>query len=366
LSRAERREKVRLVRATGRRAVTKPSSADLVGLRCFQLADARGGVGRPGRREEAQPTAGWESGPYGIVLWDKEGLRRCLPEGRRWVMKNLITMSMVAAVMCLAPKLFAEERPAGLAERLQDLTLTDDQEAKIAQIRKEGHPEVQKAAKELAAVVNEELEKVQAVLTPEQKEKLQELKAERKRLRGERLVEQLAHLHELDLTEAERTKIAEIRKEFQPKVAKAMEDLKDILTPEQRKAREEGLKAGKPRREILDSLKLTEVQKEKVEAVGKEVHGIVKQELGKVKDLLSEAQIAKVTKLAEERAEHVRDWMAHRVANLKELNLSDEVKSKISSIRKEYMPKVHDAGNKLRAAIRDEVHKIHAALGGGS
>jgi Spy/CpxP family protein refolding chaperone len=183
-------------------------------------------------------------------------------------------------------------------------------------------------------------------------------------LRGERLVEQLAHLHELDLTEAERTKIAEIRKEFQPRVAKAMEGLKDILTPEQRKAREEGLKAGKPRREILDSLKLTEAQKEKVEAVGKEVHGIVKEELGKVKDVLTESHKAVLQAAKGEHAEHVRDWLAHRVASLKEM--SDETKSKVAAIREEYRPKVHEAGNKLRAAIRDQVHKIHSALGGGS
>ena len=72
-SSAERREKVRLVQATGPRAAAKPDTADLVLLRCFQLADVGGGVGRPGRGEEAQPAAGWDQGPYGVVLWDKEG-----------------------------------------------------------------------------------------------------------------------------------------------------------------------------------------------------------------------------------------------------------------------------------------------------
>jgi hypothetical protein len=61
-----------------------------------------------------------------------------------------------------------------------------------------------------------------------------------------------------------------------------------------------------------------------------------------------------------ERTEHVRDWMAHRIANLKDL--SEAGKAKIAAIRKEYAPKVHEAGNSLRAASRDEVHKIHAAL----
>jgi Spy/CpxP family protein refolding chaperone len=272
-------------------------------------------------------------------------------------------MLTVAVVLCLAASLSAGEKRSGLAEKVQDLKLTDDQESKIAKIRKESHPEVQKARKELAAVVKEEVDKIQAVLTPEQQKTLQALKTERKSLRGERLVERLAHLHELELTEAERTRIAAIRKEYHPKVVKAMEGLKDILSDEQKKAREEGLKAGKRRKEVISSLKLTDEQKEKVEGVGKKVHGLVKEELGKIRDVLNESHKAKLEKSAEERAEHVRDWMAHRIAHLKELKLTDEAKSRIAAIRKEYRPKVHEAGNKLRATIRDEVHQIHAILG---
>jgi Spy/CpxP family protein refolding chaperone len=275
-------------------------------------------------------------------------------------MRSLITTLTVAGLMCLAANLSAEEKSAGLAERLQDLKLSDDQEAKIAKIRQESRPEVQKAAKELAAVVEEELEKVQAVLTPEQKKKVEALKAERKSLRGERLVEQLAHLHELDLTDAERDKIMALRKEYHPKVVKAMEGLKGILTDDQKKAREEGLKAGKKRREIIPSLKLTDEQKAKVEAVGKEVHAVVREELGKIRDVLTESQKATLQAFKGERAEHARDWMAHRIGNLKDL--PDETKSKITAIRKEYRPKVHEAGNKLRGAIREAVHRLHAAL----
>ena len=47
--------------------------------------------------------------------------------------------------------------------------------------------------------------------------------------------------------------------------------------------------------------------------------------------------------------------MAHRIANLKDLNLTDEQKTKIAEIRKEYRPKVHEAGNKLRASVREEI-----------
>jgi Spy/CpxP family protein refolding chaperone len=275
-------------------------------------------------------------------------------------MKSLRALLTVVGVMCLAANLSAEEKRAGPAEGLQDLPLTEDQEAKIAKIRKESHPEVQKASKSLDAIVKEQMEKIEAVLTPEQKKTLEVLKAERKRLPGERLVEQFARLHALELTDAERAKILAIRKEYQPKVVKAMEGLHAILSDEQKKAREEGHKAGKKREEVISALKLTDKQKVKVEAVGKEVHEIVREELGKIKEVLTESQKAVVQEFKGERSEHVRDWLAHRVANFKDLD--DEAKSKIAAIRKEYAPKVHEAGNTLRAAIRDEVHKIHAAL----
>ena len=56
--------------------------------------------------------------------------------------------------------------------------------------------------------------------------------------------------------------------------------MEGLLSDEQKKAREEGLKAGKKRREVLASLKLTDEQKEKVEAVAKEVGTLVREETG--------------------------------------------------------------------------------------
>jgi Spy/CpxP family protein refolding chaperone len=279
-------------------------------------------------------------------------------------MRSLLTVLTLAVVMWVPGKLSAQGKVVVLVERIQDLQLSDEQEAKIAEIRKECQPEVQKAAKELATVAREELTKVRAVLTAEQKEKLKDLKEERKERRAERLSERLAHLHELDLTEAERTKIAAIRKEYRPKVVKALEGLKGLLSAEQREAREEGLKAGKKRREVIASLKLTDEQKTKVEAVGKEVGTLVREELEKMRDVLTESQKEKLAEFKAERRERVRDRTAHRIANLKDLKLTDEQKSKIDEIRKEYRPKVQEAGNNLRATIREEVHKIIAVLKG--
>jgi Spy/CpxP family protein refolding chaperone len=282
-------------------------------------------------------------------------------------MRTLIAGMVFVAAALVFPRFCAADEPKvgeGLAERIQDLNLTDEQEAKIADIRKEFHPKVQEAAKELGAVVKQEEDKVRALLTPEQTEKLQALKEERKERRHGGLAERIAHLKDLDLTDAEMSRIEDIQKESQPKIVKALEGLKGILSDEQKKAREEGLKAGKTRREILASLNLTPDQKEKEAAVGKDVATNVKEEMEKIKDVLTEEQQAKLPELKDERRDRVRDRWACRVANLMDLNLTAEQKTQIADIRKEFRPKVQEAGNKLRAAVREEVEAILGVIKG--
>jgi len=279
-------------------------------------------------------------------------------------MRYLIAGLALVVVLCAGHTLAAEGDEVVVVERIQDIQLTDDQESKIEEIRKECGPEVQKAAKELGAIAKEEMEKVRDVLTADQKTKLKDLKEERREGRHAGLAHRLAHLKELDLTGDEMKKIEEIRKEFRPKIAKAMEGLKDTLTADQRKAREEALKAGKKRKEVIAALKLSDKQKEKVEAVAKEVGSLVRKEMEEIRDVLTATQKEKLQDLKGERRERVRDRIAHRIAHLKDLDLTDEQKSKIAEIRKEYRPKVHEAGNKLRAAIREEVHKIIGVLKG--
>jgi Spy/CpxP family protein refolding chaperone len=252
----------------------------------------------------------------------------------------------------------------GLTARIQDLHLTDAQEAKIADIRKEYRPRVEQGIKQLAGLVKEEVEKVRAVLTPDQKTKLAELKEERQERRAESLAERLAHFHEFDLTGAEMEKIGEIRKEYRPRIVKALEGLHGILSADQRAAREEGLKAGKKRTEVVASLKLTADQKTKVEAVCKEVGTLVHAELEKIRDVLTESQKATPQEFKKERREHVRDRVAHRIANLKELNLTEGQVSQITEIRREFRPRIHEAGNRLRATVREEVETIIRAIKG--
>ena len=282
-------------------------------------------------------------------------------------MRTLIAGTVLVVATLICPRLYAADEPKvgeGLAERIQDLNLSDEQEAKIADIQKDHQPKVQEAAKELAAVIKQEEDKVRAVLTPEQTEKLQALKEERKERRHEGLCERIAHLKDVDLTDAEISQIENIQKEFRPKMVKAMEGLKGLLTDEQKKAREEGLQAGKKRREILASLNLTGEQKEKEAAVCKEVATIVKEEMEKIKDVLTEEQQAKLPELKDERQDRVRDRWACRIANLSDLNLTAQQKTQIADIRKEFRPKVQEAGNKLRAAVREEVEAILGVIKG--
>jgi Spy/CpxP family protein refolding chaperone len=279
-------------------------------------------------------------------------------------MKTLTAVLTVVVAMCISAPAQAQRERERLGERLQDLNLTDEQEAKIADIRKECRPEVEKAAKELAAVAQEELDKIRKILTPEQQQKLRAFAEERREHRLEGLCARVAHLRELDLTDAEAAKIAEIRKEFRPKIEKALEGLRGTLSAEQKQAREEALKAGKRRKEVLAAMKLTDEQKQKAEAVGKEVSALVREELGQIRDVLTAEQKEKLAELKDERKDRVRDRLAHRVANARELNLTEEQKAQIQEVRKEYRPKVHEAGNKFRAAAHNEVTQILVVIKG--
>jgi Spy/CpxP family protein refolding chaperone len=249
-----------------------------------------------------------------------------------------------------------------LAERLQDLNLTAAQETKIGDIRKECRAKDEAAAKELAAVVKDESEKIRAALTPAQTSKLSELKEERQERRPDGLADRLAHLGELDLTDAEKSKIEAIRAEYHPKIEKAMESLHGTLSEQQRTAREQALRAGKSRREMLAALNLTGSEKEKVDEVGKEVATLVREELEKIRDVLGDEQQEKVADLRNERQDRIRDRWAARVMNFRELNLTDAQKSKIMNIRQEYQPKVHEAGHKLRTDVREELGMIVGVL----
>jgi Spy/CpxP family protein refolding chaperone len=269
-----------------------------------------------------------------------------------------------STVMLVYTQLAAQEARVLLVERIQELNLPDEQEAKITSIQNECRPKIQAAAQELAAITTEEVDKVMAVLTPAQKEKLAALRDERKELRAEGLSEKIARFQELDLSDAEIAQIEAIRKETRPLFVKAMEGLRGTLTEDQRRTREQALQSGQKHREVLASLNLSDAQKEKVLGACRDCCAAVKEELEKFRDLLTTQQQAKVAELKDERRENVRDRMAHRIANLKELNLTEDQRAKIAEIRKEYRPRIQEAGNKVRGAVREEVHAVGTVLKG--
>jgi Spy/CpxP family protein refolding chaperone len=278
-------------------------------------------------------------------------------------MKRFSALATLAVGLVFCPRLVAAEDPAAptgerMAATMADLNLTDEQETKIADVRKEDRPKIQDAAKELAGLVKEEVEKVREVLTPEQREKVRALREERKERRIEGLAARIAHLRDIDLTDSEIAQIEEIRESYHPKVEGLMKQLSEVLTDEQKEAREKALKAGESRREVRESLGLTSEQRDKVESIGKELVGVVRDELEKMRNVLSSEQQEKLADLKEERRERVRDRMASVIANFKDIELTDDQKNKIMEIRQEFRPKVHEAGNKLRAAVRDEVSQI--------
>jgi len=286
-------------------------------------------------------------------------------------MKALSVVLTMALTVSVCAGLFVaraaqQERRQGareaLAERIQDLNLTDEQETKIADIRKECRPKVQEAGRALADVVREEVEAMRTVLNPAQRRMIQVLREELSARRSDSLAERMAHLGELDLTDNEMMKIGDIRDEYRPKIHAAVKQLVGVLTDDQKRTREDALKAGKKRSEVRESLALSAEQKEKLESVGKELRALVGEEMEKVRDVLTPEQLERFQERREEARENVRDRLAWRISNLKELNLSEEQVSKISDIRKEFRPKVHEAGNALRAAIREELEKILAVI----
>src|SRR4029077_5824450 len=67
-----------------------------------------------------------------------------------------------------------------LVVSIQDIDLSDEQEAQIAAIRKEFRHKIGESAKELKSLVKEEVDGIRNVFTPEQRPKVQAIIEERK------------------------------------------------------------------------------------------------------------------------------------------------------------------------------------------
>src|SRR5262245_17929126 len=163
------------------------------------------------------------------------------------VLALVLTMSFVVSVE--AAQVVTEEpaavttrdvqqsgRPKMLVVSVQDIELTEEQEARIAAIRKEYGDKIKEDAKELKTLAAQQLDRIRNVFTPEQRAKIQDIIAQKKEFKEECLAHAIANLKELDLTEAELAKIREIRNAYRPKMDEAIKQLDGLLTEDQKKA----------------------------------------------------------------------------------------------------------------------------------
>lgn len=103
---------------------------------------------------------------------------------------------------------------------------------------------------------------------------------------------------EITLTAEQKTKLEEVKKEFEPKVTEITKKQDEILTAEQKKARAEAQKAGKAagkkgkdlKADVDAAVKLTDEQKKKQEETSKELKDVTGKVREKISSFLTEEQ----------------------------------------------------------------------------
>jgi Spy/CpxP family protein refolding chaperone len=113
----------------------------------------------------------------------------------------------------------------------------------------------------------------------------------------------------LDLTDAQKTKIEDIKKEFGPKLKAAQEKSESILTDEQKKKQTEVFQKARESREgfqniretLEKELKLTDAQKKQRDEARKASEELNKALMDKVTDVLTPEQKEKLQKAREQR-----------------------------------------------------------------
>jgi Spy/CpxP family protein refolding chaperone len=121
--------------------------------------------------------------------------------------------------------------------------------------------------------------------------------------------EQFPFLRGLNLTDDQKAKVKEITKEFAPKLKELAEKRDGVLTADQKKAREDAVKAakdaGKNIREQMqagrEAVKLTDEQKKTMAEVRKDQEALNKQFIEKIQPILTDDQKAKLKENLERR-----------------------------------------------------------------
>ncbi|MBI1346515.1 hypothetical protein GC163_09520 [bacterium] len=114
----------------------------------------------------------------------------------------------------------------------------------------------------------------------------------------------------VELTEEQKTKLEELKKEHGPKLAEIQKKLDGVLTDEQKQARKDAqakakadnVKGKEAQAAVMASLKLTDEQKAKYEAAQAEMKEAAGKVRAKIAEFLTEEQKAKVPGLAPKKA----------------------------------------------------------------
>ncbi len=112
------------------------------------------------------------------------------------------------------------------------------------------------------------------------------------------LLNRLENMRGLELTADQKEKIAELKKEYEPKLKELGEKMQSILTDEQKKARDEAMRAARQagkrgaeaRDAIAAAMKLTDEQKKQMEETRKAMSDLQKEIREKVEGLLTDKQ----------------------------------------------------------------------------
>jgi Spy/CpxP family protein refolding chaperone len=115
-------------------------------------------------------------------------------------------------------------------------------------------------------------------------------------------------LDSLKLTDEQKAKVDEVKKEFAPKMEAATKKMQEVLTEDQKKARDEGMKAareaGKTGRDVwqagLAATKLTDEQKTKMAEATKEMTSVTTERREKIMAILTPEQQEEAKKKLEQ------------------------------------------------------------------
>lgn len=138
----------------------------------------------------------------------------------------------------------------------------------------------------------------------------QETKAQKKRPNARKEPPAIQLPKEITLTEEQKAKVAELEKEYGPKMKELREKLDKVMTDEQKKARQavlkeareqgkDGKKGKELQKAVKDAMKLSDEQQKQYDEIDKQLVALRQEILEKVKPILTDEQKAKLPKRPE-------------------------------------------------------------------